>query len=275
MARKTFQMDDIHCKSCAATIRRELGRLSGVTEVRPDERTNTVVVSFAEAEVDPGAIAERLAEAGFPVKDSAPTREGAAPQRHAQTQAAGRWLPYGLLTLAVAITALAGYVGYELYPRFDLPAVGGAGLLALAAGAGIASFFAPCSFPLLVTLLSRHVGGAGKAATASRPLPFALALATGAAGFLALFGALIALGGSAFASSVTFTSATGISLRIAVGVALIALGLIQLGFLADTSFRSVERVTKRLNRAQAGLRRRHPVTGFTAFGFFYLLAGFG
>ncbi|MEX2586713.1 MAG: heavy-metal-associated domain-containing protein [Actinomycetota bacterium] len=274
MARKTFEVQDIHCKSCSAAIRKELGRLAGVTEVEPDERTNTVVVSFAEAEVSPEAIAGRLAEAGFPVTDSH-RNQGAAPLNRAQSKPGGRWLPYELLTFAVVITALAGYAGYELYPRFDLPAVDGAGLLALAAGAGIASFFAPCSFPLLVTLLSRQVGGDGRATKARRALPFALALAAGAAGFLVLFGTLIALGGRAFAGSVTFTSTVGIALRIAVGAALIGLGLIQLGVLADTSFRSVEHVTKRLNRAQAALRRRHPVTGFTAFGFFYLLAGFG
>jgi cytochrome c biogenesis protein CcdA len=57
--------------------------------------------------------------------------------------------------------ALTGYAGYELYPRFDLPALEGASLLVLAAGAGVASFFAPCSFPLLVT------GGVAAAATPS------------------------------------------------------------------------------------------------------------
>lgn len=275
MARRTFEVQDIHCKSCSAAIRRDLGRLTGVTEVKPDERTNTVVVSFAEAEVDPEIIAGRLAEAGFPVKDSTQAERTAAPNG-APPETAGRRLPYGLLTLAVVVTALAGYAGYELYPRFDLPAVDGAGLLALAAGAGIASFFAPCSFPLLATLLSREVGPTGRTTkTGRRPLPFALALATGAAGFLVLFGTLVALGGRAFAGSVTFTSTVGIALRITVGAGLITLGLVQLGVLSGTSFRSVEHVTKRLNRAHAGLRRRHPVTGFTAFGFFYLLAGFG
>lgn len=178
---------------------------------------------------------------------------------------------YGLLTAAVVAVALAGYLGYELYPRFDLPAAQGVGLLALATGAGIASFFAPCSFPLLVTLLSRPPGPGG----ARRPAVFAAALATGAAAFLVLLGAVIGLGGAAFARAVTFTSAAGITLRIVVGAALIVLGLVQLEVLPATSFHAVERVTKRLQRSQARLRREHPVAGFTAFGFFYLLAGFG
>lgn len=28
---------------------------------------------------------------------------------------------YGLFVLGIAILAVAGYIGYELYPRFDLP----------------------------------------------------------------------------------------------------------------------------------------------------------
>ena len=40
----------------------------------------------------------------------------------------------------------------------DLPAGEGAGLAVLAAGAGVAAFFSPCSFPLLVTALARPGG---------------------------------------------------------------------------------------------------------------------
>ena len=171
------------------------------------------------------------------------------------------------------MVALAGYAGYELYPRFDLPALEGAGLLVLAAGAGIASFFAPCSFPLLVTLLSRRVGGEDR--DEHRPAVFAAAMAGGAAQFLLALGVLIGLGGSALAESVTFTSTVGITLRVVVGAALVLLGLVQIGVLADSPFRAVERATKHLSKKQAVLRRQHPVAGFTAFGFFYLAAGFG
>ena len=104
---------------------------------------------------------------------------------------------------------------------------------------------------------------------------FAAAMAGGAALFLLLLGALIGLGGSAFASSVTFTSTVGIALRVVVGGALVLLGLVQIGVLTDSPFRAVERATKRLSQKQAALRRQRPVAGFVAFGFFYLAAGFG
>lgn len=276
MTERTFHVESIHCDGCSSSIRDALGRLDGVNGVRPDPQTDTVAVSFDASQVDEDAIAARLAAAGFPVRGPAPARQREATKDDAgDEEAAAWWSRYGVLTAAVVVVALAGYAGYELYPRFDLPALEGAGLLVLAAGAGVASFFAPCSFPLLVTLLSRQVGGPRRDLEGASPLVFAAALAGGATAFLVLLGAVIALGGSAFAASVTFTSTVGVTLRVVVGTALILLGLVQLGVLAASSFRAVERVTKRLSRSQARLRREHPVAGFTAFGFFYLLAGFG
>jgi hypothetical protein len=52
---------------------------------------------------------------------------------------------YLLLILGTLLLAAAGYVGYVLYPRFDLPPATGVGLLAWAAG--IASLFPPAPFP--------------------------------------------------------------------------------------------------------------------------------
>lgn len=181
---------------------------------------------------------------------------------------------YVVLAAAVALAGLAGYVGYVLYPRFDLPSVTGAGLLLLAAGAGVASFFSPCSFPLLLTLLARQVAGADPKRRLRSALVFAAAFSVGAAAFVLALGALIGLGGRGIASAVTFTSATGIAIRITVGLVLVLLGLIQ-AEIVPVSFHVLERVTQPLLRRQAAFRRRHPVLGFTAFGFAYLIIGFG
>ncbi|MBW3602706.1 MAG: cation transporter, partial [Actinobacteria bacterium] len=204
MTRRTFHVDNIHCEGCSSSIRDALTRLDGVEQVEADPGADAVVVSFAESQVDQGTIARRLARAGFPVTGPpGPDRPAGSSQagsgrRHGPS---GWWSRYGVLTAAVAVVALAGYAGYELYPRFDLPAAEGAGLLVLAAGAGIASFFAPCSFPLLVALLSRQVGGTARGRGRGGPLLFASAMAGGATAFLVLLGALIALGGGAFAAS--------------------------------------------------------------------------
>lgn len=182
-------------------------------------------------------------------------------------RAAGR---YALLVGATAGAALAGYAGYVVYPRFDLPAATGASLLVLAAAAGIASFFSPCSFPLAVTLLARETAPGQQ----GRLTRLSLGLGLGALLFLAIAGALIAAGAGSFFKQVTFTSTSGITIRAVVGSLLVLLGLIQLNVL-PVSFLAIEDAAKPLLARQARLRRERPALAFGLFGFGYLLAGFG
>lgn len=183
---------------------------------------------------------------------------------------------YLLGVVAVIVLALAGYVGYLLYPRFDLPPALGTGLLVLAAAAGIASFFSPCSFPLLVTLLARETdsSASGGQTRTRRAMLYAGSLAAGATGFLVAVALVIGLGGAAFFEGITFTSGTGRLIRLGVGLLLIVLGLMQLNVIR-VSLYAVEESARPLLRKQAGLRRDRPAAGFALFGFGYLLAGFG
>ena len=184
-------------------------------------------------------------------------------------------LRYALLAIGVVLLGLAGYAGYVAYPRFHLPSVAGAGLLALAAGAGVAAFFSPCSFPLLLTLLAREAeGAAGRRGRIARVAAFAAAFSAGIVGFLTVLGGLIGLGGRGLASSVTFVSPIGIAIRIVVGSLLVVLGLVQAEVLPG-SFHGVEQLTRPLQGGLARLRRRRPIGGATAFGFVYLLIAFG
>lgn len=193
-------------------------------------------------------------------------------ERH--PRAPGR-LRYVLLAVGVVLLGLAGYVGYVAYPRFHLPSVTGAALLVLASGAGVASFFSPCSFPLLLTILAREAGGApDRRSRVGRVAAFAAAFSLGIVAFLGVLGGLIALGGRGLASSVTFVSPTGIAIRIVVGVLLVVLGLIQAEVL-PASFHGVERLTTPIQGRLAELRRTHPISGALAFGFVYLLIAFG
>jgi cytochrome c biogenesis protein CcdA len=184
---------------------------------------------------------------------------------------------YALLAAATAGVALVGYLGYVVYPRFDLPAGTGATLLVLATGAGIASFFSPCSFPLLLSMLARPLA-AEAAVEGGRPFRraalYAAGLSLGASVFLVGVGVAIAAGASTYFDDVTFTSTAGIAIRIAVGVLLVSLGLVQLNVL-PVSFRRFEPAMHGYLRRQAQVRRTRPVVGFTLFGFGYLLAGFG
>ncbi len=184
---------------------------------------------------------------------------------------------YWVLALFVAGLSLAGYGGYVIYPRFDLPAAAGIGLLVLSIGAGVASFFSPCSFPLLVTLLARQAGSQREAAGrgAHQSLPFAAALAAGASVFFLIAGIIVAFGGGALLEGVTFTSAAGRIIRVVVGGLLVVLGLFQLNLLSTPGFHAVSRLAEPLSKFQARQRRQRPVFGFAVFGLGYPLAGFG
>lgn len=188
----------------------------------------------------------------------------------------GEWVRFGVGVAGAIALGLAGYVGYVLYPRFDLPAGAGAGLLVLAAAAGIASFFSPCSFPLLVSMLAGPLADAAASRRGPfvRAIMYATALSIGAVGFLTLIGGALALGAGSLVGGVTFTSTAGRALRIAVGGTLIVFGLLQTGRL-PVNLRRLEPALHRSLRRQAALRDRRPLTGFVLFGFGYLLAGFG
>ena len=181
---------------------------------------------------------------------------------------------YALLALFLLLTGLGGYAGYMLYPRFDLPRAAGLGLLMLAVGAGVAAFFSPCSFALLLSLLSRRADpGAPQGTRLRRALVFAASMSVGAATFVIGVGLLVALGGQGIAGSVTFTSAAGIALRVVVGTVMAVFGLNLLGVYSIPWGGPVARLGRSLGRRS--FIERHPAPGFAAFGFGYLLAGFG
>jgi cytochrome c biogenesis protein CcdA len=142
--------------------------------------------------------------------------------------------------------------------------------------AGIASFFSPCSFPLLLTLLARETG---KDNSKDKPVQwkafrFAIALSLGASLFLIGTGLVIAAGGAVLFSGVTFASPAGRLIRTVVGAILIGLGLIQLGVFR-INFDWVYQIADPILKTQAKIRRERPGFGFAVFGFGYLLAGFG
>lgn len=185
-----------------------------------------------------------------------------------------RWR-YGLLAAGTLLAGLAGYLGYVVYPRFGLPAVAGASVLLLAAAAGFAAFFSPCSFPLLATLLARQTASdAPRHARLRHAVVSAAALSAGAVTFVLSVGVAFAFGGRGLAAAVTFTSLSGRVIRAAVGILLVGLGLAQAGRL-HLNLRQLEPAVHGVLKRQARLRREHPVAGMALFGFGYLTAGFG
>ena len=185
-------------------------------------------------------------------------------------------IAYAFAALGIVIASLAGYLGYVLYPRFDLPSVTVAGLFVLAAGAGVASFFSPCSFPLLLALFGRSPAQerSGHRPSWRQTLPFAIALSVGATIFLVVIGTVIAVAGAQVFEGVVFTSTEGIILRSVIGTILIILGLVQFGLIRLPLPPVQELVDPLVNsvRQQKDSARLGRVS---LFGFGYLVAGFG
>lgn len=281
----SFFIQAIHCDNCARAIQHALGRIPGVQQVEVDVRSRQVSVEYDWGQTSPEAVAEALYQAGFPPVAQQPEPGLSLPLQAGRSLTIPvqrpRFAWYLLLVLSVLALALAGYTGYVLYPRFDLPALAtaeGATLMLLAAGASIASFFSPCAFPLLVTFLARETGVEAQRPAGGLPairvFTFAGAFSLGATTFLILSGIVIAIGGQALFAGVTFDSVAGRTVRGLVGITLITLGLMQSG-VVPLRLHVVEHVVRPLMRSQAMYRRRRPVLGFGIFGFGYVLAGFG
>lgn len=67
MTSHTFHVQQIHCDGCEGAIRRAVGQLEGVSEVRPDHTSNQVEVRYDDQRILAETIAERLDFAGYPV----------------------------------------------------------------------------------------------------------------------------------------------------------------------------------------------------------------
>lgn len=67
MTEQTFRVQEIHCASCEQALRKSLTRVSRVSNVKPDHRTNQVTVAFDDTQGTSEEIAARLADAGYPV----------------------------------------------------------------------------------------------------------------------------------------------------------------------------------------------------------------
>lgn len=174
---------------------------------------------------------------------------------------------YLAVAFGLLVAGLAGYIGFVAFVGSGR--VVSAGTMFLAAATGFAAFFSPCSFPLLLTFLSRRAAESRRAAAIS-----AAAVGMGAASLLALFAVLIGFGGETIGRVVAFDSASGRVFRLGVGLLLVVLGLRQIRLLA-IRMGWLDRVARTAGRLFDPSRFSRRVSGDVAYGFGYLLAGFG
>ena len=192
------------------------------------------------------------------------------PEREAVLRSRGR-ARWGLLIASTLLVGLAGYGGFRLYPTIGSGT--GLGLVVVAAATGFAAFFSPCSFPLLLTFVVSQTAEPDRGRIRSG-LRFASGASLGATTFLMSFGLLLSLGGGSVADHITFTSASGRVLRVAVGVVLIVMGLVQLGRVR-LSFSRLARLAAPIQRRRSDIGDPHRFPNHFLFGFGYLVAGFG
>lgn len=255
-----IEVDGLECEHCVQRLHDIVEQTPGVRLEAVSRPRATVVVASEHGDQQDEA-RKTIEDAGFTTHESSPSRPTPSPT-------AG----FVLLALALLAFGLIGYGAYELYPRFELEASQGVPLLLLAVAAGVAAFFSPCAFSLLLTLLARdvtpeHGGLAG-------PLRFATGMSVGALVFVLAVGVAIALGAQALIGDVTFTSTAGRLLRLAVGALLVLMGLNLLGRLKLPMVK-VASLRAPLLRTEHRQRERHPTLSYGIFGFTYLLAGFG
>ncbi len=174
---------------------------------------------------------------------------------------------FGAIALGLLVVGIAGYVGFVAFVGAERTVAGG--VLALAAGTGFAAFFSPCSFPLLLTFLSRRAADSAAAALAS-----ALRVAAGATMLLASVAVVIALGGTALGAVVEFDSVAGRVLRLGIGATLVILGLEQAG-VWPRRMQWMDGVAGTSARLLDPARVTNPARRDVLYGLGYLLAGFG
>ena len=171
------------------------------------------------------------------------------------------------VTAGRVVVGIAGYVGFVAFVGSD-PGVE-VGVMVRAAGTGVAAFFSPCSFPLLLTFLARRSADSPGVALAS-----ALGVAGRAGLLLAVLATSIVFGGFVIGGIVEFDSAAGRMFRLFIGLLLVIFGLRQARLLA-LRMGWLDRVAGFSARILDPGRVSHPARSDVVYGFGYLLAGFG
>ena len=172
-----------------------------------------------------------------------------------------------VLTAGIVLVGIAGWGGFLAFDRRDIGSGVGLGTIALAAAAGFGVFFAPCSFPMLLTRLTR-LGEQRR----SQLLGWSTAMGAGVALVFGAIAGMVALGGEGLATALAFDTVPGRVFRLAVAAFLLFLGLRQVGRLG-IRMAWLDRVASSAGR-RFGSRGSDAPTGF-AYGAAYPIVGFG
>lgn len=179
---------------------------------------------------------------------------------------------YGLIILSVSLVTLLGYLGFVAFVKEMMPAFSNYSLYLLATVAAVATFFSPCSFPLLPGYLSVYYN-TEEPRERKRVLQRGILAAAGVVTFTVIVGAAIALLGQGVAGSFSISNPNPSLFtrvfRVTLGTILVSLGATQLSNLTLHSH-ALDALTNRFySAARTGNK------GLYLYGFGYNAAGIG
>jgi cytochrome c-type biogenesis protein len=186
----------------------------------------------------------------------------------------GSW---ALLAILVAALVATGYGVFVFFIKSFSPTAGTLSLLIFAVIAGVATFFSPCSFPLMPGYLTRHLQVMNRDSDKARRSVVSNGLAAAGGVFLfdLILGLAIVLIGSSFAGSLGISgSSPNLYVRIfrgTVGAFLVLLGILNLKGTGIFHNDSLTSIGKRLMKNGA----LKPSREMFAYGFAYVSVGIG
>jgi Cu+-exporting ATPase len=96
-------LEGLHCASCVTRLERALARIPGVTGVTVNLAARAAAVAYEPAATSPGAIAERLADAGFVARARAPLADEPDRPPHGRRAGLAILLALAVMTLAMGV----------------------------------------------------------------------------------------------------------------------------------------------------------------------------
>lgn len=192
------------------------------------------------------------------------------------TSTRASWRDLAVPALALAALLAAGYLVFRVFAGTLRHDPGAVGLAVFALVAGVATFFSPCSFPLLPAFVAKvrelQEGGASPGAS---PGGLAGSAALGALAFAALLGLIAWLAGLSRLGGLRISSGdpspVSRALRGGLGALMLLLGFVHLGG-------RMPRVPGAARLAEVGRDRGvagRPRLGLLLYGLGYALAGIG
>lgn len=179
-----------------------------------------------------------------------------------------------MIFVLIALIILAGYYAFILFMTKVVPTLASFGIILVAIIAGIATFFNPCSFPVLPAYLTSFFSAKEESKRKNVVIYYGLIVSLGIITFNLIFGSLIGILGENFAKSLALATENPnvfvLIFRGITGVILITLGLMAIrgGGLHSSIF-------NKISRNVYSLQGKNPTRSFYVYGLGYNLIGIG